>query len=147
MRLPEQYFLTRSLMTRPQSGFLIFLKSIFAETRVRRSLLKARANIEQSRAINVSIKRKSEFQTNEKDFFRLKFAKLQNRLKAMLIDFFEDFWNHQKGTNVSTMRSLKSNEYKSERESQKSSGVKEIFKLEGISESVGLQLKSKFTWK
>ena len=90
MRFPEQFFLTRSLMTRPQSGFLIFLKSIFAETRVRRSLLKARANIEQSRAINVSIKRKSEFQTNEKDFFRLKFAKLQNRLKAMLIDFFED---------------------------------------------------------
>ena len=76
MRLPEQCFLTRSLMTRPQSGFLIFLKSIFAETRVRRSLLKARANIEQSRAINVSIKRKSEFQTNEKDFFSVEICQI-----------------------------------------------------------------------
>ena len=76
MRLAEQCFLTRSLMTRPQSGFLIFLKSIFAETRVRRSLLKARANIEQSRAINVSIKRKSEFQTNEKDFFSVEICQI-----------------------------------------------------------------------
>ena len=76
MRLAEQFFLTRSLMTRPQSGFLIFLKSIFAETRVRRSLLKARANTEQSRAINVSIKRKSEFQTNEKDFFSVEICQI-----------------------------------------------------------------------